>query len=271
MIWDKLGVITDEVSSHLDEALDWCVEQNLKHVEIRMVDGVNIMNLTEQQVEKLYHKVTERGLFVSAISSPLFKCLLDQHRPLDTGDQFGVEELDVEAHQQMVHTAIRYAQILQTNFIRVFSFWREENPQRHKDEIVQHLSRAAAVAKQAGVVLLLENEHSCNGGYATEVAELVRAVNSPTLQVLWDPGNEERWSPSYPEGYEQVKEFVKHFHLKHWYVAKGKEPLISQLEALRQDRYDGLYVIETHYTPEGGTKKDGTAMTLQLLRDILGT
>ncbi|MCZ8510866.1 hypothetical protein O9H85_00105 [Paenibacillus filicis] len=52
MILDKVGVITDEVSADLIEALDWTAEQGLKHVEIRMVDGNNVIGLNDDQIQK---------------------------------------------------------------------------------------------------------------------------------------------------------------------------------------------------------------------------
>ncbi|WP_164821589.1 sugar phosphate isomerase/epimerase family protein [Paenibacillus koleovorans] len=269
MIWDRLGVITDEVAPELIEALDWIQGEQLKHVEIRMVDGVNVMELTVAQVERIKRETDSRGLFVSAVSSPLFKCLLDPARPLRTGDQFGQAEKTAEEHHAMLPLAIDYAKRLGTRYIRIFSFWREENPSLHTEEIVAHLRRAAETAEREDVVLLLENEHSCNGGFASEVAALVRAVDSPALKVLWDPGNEHRHSPSFPKGYNHVRDLQVHFHLKYWYVALGEEPLLPQLEALEKDGFTGLFTIETHYSPEGGTRKDGTKLTLKLLRDML--
>jgi L-ribulose-5-phosphate 3-epimerase len=77
MIWDRLGIITDEVCPALPEALDWMVERGLKHAEIRMVEGRNIMELSDAEVIEVRHQVERRGLFVSGIASPIFKCALD--------------------------------------------------------------------------------------------------------------------------------------------------------------------------------------------------
>jgi sugar phosphate isomerase/epimerase len=41
------------------------------------------------------------------------------------------------------------------------------------------------------------------------------------------------------------------------------------LQALEADGYQGLYTIETHYTPEGGTPMDGTRMAVERLRELL--
>jgi L-ribulose-5-phosphate 3-epimerase len=277
----RLGVVTDEVSSDLTEALDWAADQGLAHVEIRMVDGKNVVHLTDQEIAWVHEEVVKRGLFVSAIASPLFKCALDPSRPVASGDRFGQPEEDVATHFAMLHRTIQIANMLQTRNIRLFSFWREQEPRRYQAEIVGHLRRAAVVAEQERMLLLLENEPSCNGGYAEEVASLAEAVDSPALRVLWDPGNEEYGGrPAFPEGYRWVKDWLGHVHLKDALVddhgdpqcvpiGRGRVRMLEQLQALEADGYKGYYTIETHYIPPGGTAKDGTQQSLRGLQKLL--
>ncbi|WP_239632266.1 hypothetical protein [Paenibacillus sp. H1-7] len=98
MIWDRLGVITDEVSQHLGEALDWAAANGLKHVEIRMIGGRNVMELSDEEADGVRRETEARGLFVSCLASPVFKCSLDPARPAAAGDTFGQEEQSVQAH-----------------------------------------------------------------------------------------------------------------------------------------------------------------------------
>lgn len=281
MVLNRLGVLTDEVSANFTEALDWIAEQKLVHVEVRMVDRKNVSQLSDEQVATVKEEVEKRGLFVSAIASPLFKCALDPARPVASGDTFGQQEETVEAHFAKLDRAIEICRLLGTDKIRIFSFWREEEPARYELEIVDHLRKAAEIAGKAGIMLLLENEPACNGGFASEVGSIVAKVNSPSLKVLWDPGNEEYGGrPSFPEGYNAVKDGLAHVHLKDAYITpegqskcvpigSGKVPFLEQFRALQRDGYDGLFTIETHYVPEGGTAKDGTAMTLAALKKLL--
>ncbi|WP_127578752.1 sugar phosphate isomerase/epimerase family protein [Paenibacillus koleovorans] len=281
MILERLGVLTDEVSAKFDEALDWIEEQGLKHVEVRVIDGANVSNLSDEQLLDVKSKVESHGLFISAIASPVFKCALDPSRPVESGDVFGQKEESVEAHFGKLNRVIEIAKLLGTRNIRIFSFWREQEPEKYRGEIIELLGKAAVIAEREGVVLLLENEPSCNGGFAEEVAAIVRGVNSPGLRGLWDPGNEafgER--EAYPAGYNEMKEILGHVHLKDAYTnSKGKTrcvplgsgnvPVIAQLKALVADGYDGLFTIETHYVPEGGTQMMGTRMTLEALRELV--
>jgi len=278
---ERLGIITDEVSNDFVEALDWVREQRLKHVEIRTVNGRNIMNLSDDEIERIRTAVEQNGLFVSGVASPIFKCALDPSRAVASGDTHGQSEDHVAAHFGKLTRAMRISKILGTSNIRIFSFWRELDPAQYEDEIVSHLKKAAVMAESENVLLLLENEPSCNGGFATEVGRMVRRVNSSALKVLWDPGNEEYGgSRSYPDGYEMVKGIVRHVHLKDAYVdaeglahcvpiGAGNVPLIRQLQALNRDGYSGLFTIETHYIPRGGKAIDGSNITLDALRALL--
>lgn len=281
MILERLGVLSDEVSPTLTEALDWAAAQGLKHVEIRMVDGVNVSLLTDEQVDRVRTEVERRGLFISAVASPLYKCALDPSRPVADGDRFGQKEESVEEHHNKLHRCIEIAKKLGTSNIRIFSFWREQNPERYMEEVAVELKKAAEVAESEDILLLLENEPSCNGGYIEEVAQLVRMVDSKALKALWDPGNQEySGKQSFPAGYESAKDVIAHVHLKDALVtAEGKPhcvpigsgnvPFIAQFRALEEDGYKGLFTIETHYIPEGGTALDGTALTLSSLIKLL--
>ncbi|MEC0227373.1 sugar phosphate isomerase/epimerase family protein [Paenibacillus alba] len=281
LIVERLGVLTDEVSGHFEEALDWAIEQGLKHVEVRVINGHNVITLNDDQAKEVRRQVEARGLFISAMASPLFKCALDGSRLTASGDTFGQKEEDVDAHFAKLDRAIQLAKLLGTTRIRVFSFWREAEPLKYKEDIVSRLRRAAEIAQQEGVQLLLENEPSCNGGFAEEVAEIVRGIDSPALRGLWDPGNEAYGGrEAFPAGYSFMKDALAHIHLKDAYMCadgtarcvplgSGSVPVIAHLKALLADGYEGLFTIETHYIPEGGSQMTGTRMTLDALRALL--
>lgn len=281
MILERLGVLTDEVTANFEEALDWAVEQGLKHVEVRVINGRNVVTLNDDQAMEVRRQVEARGLFISAIASPLFKCALDPSRPIASGDTFGQKEESVDAHFDNLHRVIQLAKLLGTTRIRIFSFWREADPQLYREDIVRHLRQAAQVAQREDIQLLLENEPSCNGGFAEEVAAILRSVDSSALRGLWDPGNEAYGGrEAFPAGYGFMKDILAHVHLKDAYVCadgtarcvplgSGSVPVIPQLKALLADGYDGLFTIETHFIPEGGSQMKGTRMTLDALHALL--
>ncbi len=281
MVLDRVGVLTDEVSGDFSAALDWAVGKGLGWVEVRTVDGKNAADLDDAELGRVRREVDRRGLRVSALASPLFKCALDPSRPVEKGDLFGSREEPLEAHFARLPRVAAIARALGTDKVRVFSFWREREPRKHLGEVVAHLKRASALAEREGVRLLLENEVTCNGGYADEVANIVRGADSPALRVLWDPGNEQYGGRvAYPEGYVLIRGLFEHVHLKDCArdaegrpscvpIGRGETPLEAQLRALERDGYRGLYTIETHYTPPGGTRMQGTEESLEGLKTML--
>ncbi|MDR6553075.1 sugar phosphate isomerase/epimerase family protein [Paenibacillus qinlingensis] len=281
MIWNRLGVLTDEVSADFEKAVKWAAEQGLRHVEVRVVNGVNVAELGNAQLIDIRKLVEDHGLYVSAIASPLFKCALDPQRLVESGDTFGQKEQSVEEHFKKLHRVIEIAKLLGTSRIRIFSFWRELDPQKHRNEVIHHLKRAGDIAEREGVMLLLENEPSCNGGFAEEVASLVSGIDSPAVRGLWDPGNEAYGAKeAFPRGYQFMKKSLAHVHLKDAYIrhdgtpkcvplGSGNVSITAQIKALEADGYTGLYTIETHFVPDSGSQLTGTRMTLDALRALL--
>ena len=46
------------------------------------LDGKNVATLDDAAAANVRRRVEARGLFVSAVASPLFKCALDPNRPV---------------------------------------------------------------------------------------------------------------------------------------------------------------------------------------------
>ncbi len=278
---ERVGVITDEISVDVVEALTWLQEQGLRYAEIRMVDGVNVAELSDGQADRIREEAKARGIRISAVASPVFKCALNPARPVADGDRFGQQEEGLEAHFAKLERLMAIAKRLGTGYIRIFSFWREQEPSLFAEEIAAHLARAAKLAERENLVLLLENEPVTNGGYAQEVVEFVKRIGSPSLCALWDPGNEMlfRRGP-HPQALESIRPYIAHVHLKdaaeddngEWRyvpIGQGRTPFAEQMVQLEEDGYRGLYVLETHYVPPGGTNQDGTRQSLDGLLRIL--
>ncbi len=205
---ERVGVLTDEVSENIVEALDRVRANGLRHVEVRFVNGKNVADLSDTELADLRFEVEKRDLFISCIASPLFKCALDP-REVASGDTFGQTEVSIEAHFSKLDRVVDICKQLQTDKVRIFSFRREKDPEAHEKEIIQHVKRAARVAEKAGIYLLLEN--------------------SPHVKILWDPGNEVHGGRSaYPEGYQAVKGLIGQVHLKDAYVDED-EVFVSPL------------------------------------------
>jgi sugar phosphate isomerase/epimerase len=279
----KLGIITDELTGKLEEALPFLTSYRLQWCELRELWGKNIMNLPQDELAHAKKLVEDNGLHVSDISSPIFKWNLPRMpaKADEKRDTFNASFVEADA-DRLLEQSFRLARFFGTRQVRVFSYWRVADPQKAYPLVRDRLAQAAQLAAKNDIVLVLENEHSCNVGTGRELGHLIGDINSPALRGNWDPGNAVMLDEvPYPHGYEAVKGWFTHMHIKdvRTNAATGKKEWApvgggvvdwkGQIEALRKDRYDGTMSLETHYLRADRNKVESTRESLEGLLKIL--
>ena len=132
------------------------------------------------------------------------------------------------------------------------------------------------------IVLVLENEQSCNVGTGAELGRILKEIGSPGLRGNWDPGNAAMLDEvPYPDGYTAVKGLFSHMHVKdvRRNTATGKKEWApvgggyidwkGQIQALRKDGYEGTMSLETHYLRPDRDKVESTRESLAGLMSLL--
>ncbi|HUU53682.1 MAG TPA: sugar phosphate isomerase/epimerase family protein [Armatimonadota bacterium] len=248
----KVAVFTDEVSQDLDTAIRLAVRHRLDGVEIRTVWDKPVQHLTAEEVGRVRRALGEHELSVAAIASPVFKCELD-------------DEAANREHLDYLRSCIRIAKELDTEVIRVFTFWKRGPSQPIWGRIKRRFRPAVPLAEEAGVVLGVENEHTTYCATAAETKRFVTEIGSPAVRAVWDPANEihaEEGIRPYPDGYEMVKPFVAHLHVKDAArdpstgiarltpVGEGDIDWKGQLRDLLSSHYEGYASLETHWRPK---------------------
>ena len=276
----KLSVITDEISMDFEHALDVMLEYGVTGAELRSLWDTNIVDLPDDQIERAKTALDDRGMVVSCIASPLFKCDLTETGGSATGRTHQAADRTLSQQMTVLERCIHLTNLFETPFIRIFSFWRRGDlTDNIEKEIIRAFEEPAARAEKAGVILGLENEHACYLGTGQEIARVIRAVNSPALRAVWDPGNAFcAHEVPYPDGYDAVKDYTVHIHIKDvvWEADKpkfvcigdGKLDYDGHLRALVEDGYDGYLSLETHYRP-GGVSEEGSRRCLASLKKML--
>src|SRR5437764_12861016 len=74
----RLSVITDEITQDLERALDVALEYGVRHAELRGLWDTNIADLDSAQVARARKAMAARGITVSCLATPFFKCDLIQ-------------------------------------------------------------------------------------------------------------------------------------------------------------------------------------------------
>ena len=116
-----IGLITDEVSPSLDEGLAFAREEGVGTVDLRVVDGRNVLALSRGELADAARRVRAAGLAVSCICTPLLKWSPPGNATRTIGDQFGFE-LGDRAPRDVYSEAFVAAEILGARNLRIFSY-----------------------------------------------------------------------------------------------------------------------------------------------------
>lgn len=245
----KTGIITDEVSQDLKIAAKLAQEFGLDALEIRSVKDKNPFQMNKEDYMEIKSIADDFGFEICAISSPVFKCDL-----YDRGEY--LEHLDG------LKRCVEAANILGATIVRSFSFWNTHKGTEDFLHIIDKYQQAIDIAKDGGVVLALESEPSVCTSNIKLLTKLLEQMNSQYVGALFDPGNEiadELADPPYPEGYERIKAYIKHVHLKdlksttknEYYepalIGEGDVDYHGILSCLKADDYQGYVCVETHF------------------------
>jgi len=279
----KLGVITDELSEDFERALEFISEHSLGYCEVRELWNKNVTRLSQEELERAKQLIERNQLKVSEIASPLFKYHLPgmpSPRP-NWGDTFKAADLTDKDTESLLEQVFRLAPFFGTSKVRVFSYWRVEDPEKAYPLVRDRLAKAAAMAAQHNITLLLENETDCNVGTGKELGRMVRDINSPNLLAMWDPCNALGLGETpYPDGYREVRGLFRHMHVKDMRkdpaagkfryvpVGKGEIDYRGQFKALRDDGYEGTMSIETSYVRPDKDKLEATRECLEGLLSV---
>lgn len=292
----QLAAITDEISQDFEYALDVLLEYGATGAELRGLWGANIADLSEDQLSRARQALRDRGLQVVALSTPFYKCDLAVNEP-NAGEVAGRMHLatprGLAEQMDLLRRCIRFAEAFETRILRVFSFWRKDilTPELEA-RIVEAFAEPLELARQAGMILALENEHACYIGTGAQAARIAAKIDSPNFKVVWDPGNAfYAGEIPFPDGYNAVKSWTAHVHVKdarmvdtgehgvqpRWCViGEGEIDYTAHFAALKRDGYTGYLSLETHFVPDTGTgvagkgtAEDGSRLCLAALRSML--
>ncbi|HYM13620.1 MAG TPA: sugar phosphate isomerase/epimerase family protein [Bryobacterales bacterium] len=266
--------ITDEVNRDLSTALQFAKEFGIRQVELRNVDGKYCFRHDPAKLKEIHALLQEHGIHVAVLSTPILKCILPGST-LKPGVEKQIKAAqkdlpvpdDQQVAQQMdyLHKAIDAARILDTDMLRIFSYWRVEDPAKERPRIVEGLSRVAEAAEKEKIRLCIENEPSCNIANCTEAMAVLDRLPSRYLGINWDIANGASTGETpYPDGFHLLdKKRIWHTHIKGFCVdadtkrhhtcavGDGVLPYVEIFTALGKAGYAGALSMETHYSING--------------------
>ena len=271
----RIAAITDEFSpSDLEAALVPMASIGMTGAELRVVNGKNIMDLTDDEVLRSKDLCASKGISIIGIASPILKCVLPNGPAVDTRFQQDIfnSKHTFDDQPRLLDRAFRLCELTGASFIRVFSYWRTVQPEACFDGVVTALSGLAQQAAKQNVVIGIENEHACHVGTAAESKAILAAVQHPNLKLVWDPANAlVAGEVPFPHGYSLLPpDRIAHVHVKDCHM-EGHTPVWGpvgsrhvdwkgQVAALLADGYTGYLSLETHWPGPDGNKMLGSTI-----------
>ncbi|GHO59098.1 sugar phosphate isomerase/epimerase family protein [Ktedonobacter robiniae] len=273
----RLSIVTDEISQDLKHALHVCRDLQVDTVELRKVEGKDIVLHDTASLMRIQSLLRDQGFRVCSIASPFLKCPLWSELALTAHTKEQAREWD------LLQRSFEVAALFGAPLVRTFSFLRIPDPATIRPVLLEVIAEAARLTEEAGLKLVLENEHACNIATGEEAGWLLQRLPADTFGVIWDPGNEAYVGSSpFPAGYQHVRGRVLHMHVKdaiypldapqqRCFVKMGTGSIdyVGQFRALAEDGYTGTISLETHYIHPNGGREQATRESFAALYQML--
>ncbi|TCL68562.1 sugar phosphate isomerase/epimerase [Hydrogenispora ethanolica] len=275
-----LSAFADEIADDLQTQMDVLEEHDIHFIEMRGVNGRPLVQHSLDEVRAIKAQLDARGFRISAVGSPIGK--------IKISDPF-------EPHLELFRHTLEIAKILETGYIRMFSFFLPpgEDPRHYRAEVLRRWEALLQAADGTGLVLLHENEKEIYGDTPERCLDLLTSFPGDGLRAVFDPANFVQCDvETFPGAYRLLEDYVVYMHIKdavasdHHVVpagyGDGKVPAI--LAALQRRGYEGFLSLEPHLgsfkgfaalepnspanqLPEGGPKQ--FAIAVAALKKIL--
>ena len=244
-----LSCFADEISDEPEEQRDVLRRHGVGWFEFRSAWWTNVLDLDDAQLESARRTLSDGGLRVSAIGSPIGK--------VDITDDF-------DAELARLDRALQVAAMLDAPFIRLFSYLMPQagDPAAHRDEVLRRMAALAGRARGHDVVLLHENEKQIYGDVPARCLDIVESVGAENLRLVWDPANFVQCGVRpYSDGYRMLRPHVAYLHVKDALLdtggvvpaGGGDGEVRETLHALHGDGFDGFFSLEPHLAESWST------------------
>ena len=244
-----VSCFADEIDVSVDKKIALLQELGIGWIEFRSGDGKGVADYTEKEAEMLMSRLSANGIRISAVGSPIGKIDITQ---------------DFEPHFETYRHIVELAGILDTSFIRMFSFFMPEGeePDKFRDEVMRRMDRMVEYAAGRNVVLLHENEKGIYGDSAARCLDLMKLFYGDHFRCTFDFANFVQCGQDTLEAYEMLRPYISYIHVKDALrengdvvpAGAGDGNVAEILNRLDEEGYAGFLSLEPHLADFAGLK-----------------
>jgi sugar phosphate isomerase/epimerase len=276
-----LAVIGDEIGPSLPEMISFCAEHSVRRLDMRTVEGKNLLGMTLAEVAKISDELTGAGIKVPTFVSPVLKWAAEGQAAADGKVDFAFDPALCPVDDVVAH-AFEVATVLGATRLRVFSHLRYAGFEpEHVEPIIERMVQLATLHD---VTIEMENEPVCNVASVADLAHFFTAQPEPLdpdsilvlLRPLIDIGNSYGMgAPPEPDDIATLAPLVDTIHLKDYDLAArrtvplgdGGVPWADELKRLLAGVTvpEVLASIETHCPQDA---RNATARSVAALRRL---
>ena len=234
------SAFADEASPSIIEQIEACKANGIEYIELRNVDGKNISNFNVDEAKALKETLDAAGIKVSSI-----------------GSHYGKIEItdDFEPHFEAFKQTVEVAKVLDTKYIRMFSFFFTKGQDRdeYKDEVYRRLDAMVDYANEHGILCCHENEKGIYGDITERCLELAEHYGE-RMGCIFDPSNYIQCGSETLEGFKLLQDYITYFHVKDCIAAidtvvpagEGDGHLVEIMKMLDQKEKVYFLSVEPH-------------------------
>lgn len=245
----KLAAFADEIDPNIDTQIKHCKLNGVTHIELRAVNKINVLDFTPELRTEIKSKVSDAGMGINCIGSPIGKVAIDQ---------------PWSVHFDRFKIAVDMATFFNAPLIRVFSYYPPGGEGKgdvlpHKNEVIERFIKKVDYIKDLPITLVHENEKGIFGEKGKQCVELMAGVNSPKLRTAFDFANFVQAKEKPLDNWPGLKAYTTHIHIKDAQLSDGRvvpaglgdgqiEPILVDAYA---SGYRGFLTLEPHLKVAG--------------------
>jgi len=192
----RLSAFADEYDNSLEGQIAGLKKNGISLLEIRNINGKNVMELTDEEAKAIRARLDEEGIKMWSIGSPIGKKDI---------------ALSEEEHLADARRGCELAKILGAENIRCFSFYNVPENNAH-EKMFDLLKKFVAIGNEYGIRMCHENDKGLYGDNLARTKEVLD--NTPGLYSVYDPANFIQVGEKSSDTLPALADRAYYFHIK---------------------------------------------------------